>query len=50
MPRLWPAGDLSPAAHPRWLAQGRLPLAAVSLLVGDEGIGKSLLLLVRSPP
>jgi len=43
LPRLWHATDLKPAAPPRWLAKGRLPLAAISLLVGDEGIGKSLL-------
>lgn len=43
MPRIWRARDLKPAAQPRWLAKGRLPLGAISLLVGDEGIGKSLL-------
>lgn len=43
MPRLWNAADLVPATQPRWLAAGRLPRAAVTLLVGDEGIGKSLL-------
>lgn len=43
MPKLWRATDLKPAAQPRWLAKGRLPLASISLLVGDEGIGKSLL-------
>ena len=43
LPRLWRAADLRPAEPPRWLAKGRLPLAAISLLVGDEGIGKSLL-------
>lgn len=43
VPRLWPALELSPAAPPRWLAVGRLPRAAISLLVGEEGIGKSLL-------
>lgn len=43
MPRLWRATDLKPAEQARWLAKGRLPLAAISLLVGDEGIGKSLL-------
>lgn len=43
MPRLWAASSLKPAAQPRWLAKGRLPKAAISLLVGDEGIGKSLL-------
>ena len=42
-PRLWRATDLRPAAQARWLAKGRLPLASISLLVGDEGIGKSLL-------
>lgn len=41
-PRLWTAAELSPATQPRWLAKNRLPRAAVSLLVGDEGIGKSL--------
>jgi len=40
--RLWAADDLRPAAQPRWLAKNRLPRGAVSLLVGDEGIGKSL--------
>lgn len=43
MPRLWRATDLKAAAQPRWLAKGRLPRGAISLLVGDEGIGKSLL-------
>ncbi len=42
-PRLWSATDLKPSAQPRWLAKSRIPFAAVSLLVGDEGIGKSLL-------
>ena len=42
-PKLWNALDLEPAEQPRWLATNRLPRAAVSLLVGDEGIGKSLL-------
>ncbi len=42
MPRLWKATDLRPAQPPRWLAKGRLPRDAVSLLIGDEGIGKSL--------
>jgi AAA domain len=42
-PRLWKATDLKPAAQPRWLAKGHLPRGAISLLVGDEGIGKSLL-------
>lgn len=42
LPRLWRVADLAPGAQPRWLAKNRLPRAAVSLLVGDEGIGKSL--------
>jgi hypothetical protein len=42
-PKRWKATDLAPAAQPRWLAKNRLPRAAVSLLIGDEGIGKSLL-------
>ncbi|MBS9533543.1 AAA family ATPase [Mycobacterium sp. M1] len=43
VPRLWPATDLHPAQPPQWLASGRLPRAAISLLIGDEGIGKSLM-------
>lgn len=42
VPRLWRATDLNPAAQPKWLARDRLPKSAISLLVGDEGIGKSL--------
>lgn len=42
-PQLYSALDLKQAEQPRWLAKGRLPRAAISLLVGDEGIGKSLL-------
>lgn len=42
-PKLWKADDLRPSAQPGWLARNRLPRGAVSLLVGDEGIGKSLL-------
>ena len=42
-PKLWDAAELEPATQPRWLATNRLPRAAVSLLIGDEGIGKSLL-------
>jgi hypothetical protein len=42
-PKVWDALDLEAAAQPRWLAANRLPRAAVSLLIGDEGIGKSLL-------
>lgn len=43
LPKLYSALDLKQAEQPRWLAKGRLPRAAISLLVGDEGIGKSLL-------
>jgi 5S rRNA maturation endonuclease (ribonuclease M5) len=42
-PKLWNANDLAPAEQPRWLAANRLPRAALSLLIGEEGIGKSLL-------
>jgi hypothetical protein len=42
-PKLWRATDLKPAAQPRWLARNRIPRAAVSLIIGEEGIGKSLL-------
>jgi hypothetical protein len=42
-PRVWDAVDLKASEQPRWLANGRLPRAAVSMLLGDEGIGKSLL-------
>ncbi|SCX15184.1 AAA family ATPase [Mycolicibacterium fluoranthenivorans] len=42
VPQLWSAADLAPGMQPRWLAKNRLPRGAVSLLVGDEGIGKSL--------
>lgn len=41
-PHVRPAASLVPAASLDWLAQGRIPTAAVTLLVGDEGIGKSL--------
>ena len=37
------ASEMSGRARKRWLAKNRIPYAAVSLLVGDEGIGKSLL-------
>lgn len=42
MPRLWSADELKPAKSVEWLAANRIPRAAVCLLVGDEGIGKSL--------
>lgn len=41
--RLWSAAELKPAAQPSWLAKNRLQRAAINLLIGDEGIGKSLL-------
>lgn len=43
MPRLWRATDLAGIKQPEWLAKDRLPKSAVTILVGDEGIGKSLL-------
>ena len=43
LPKVWRASDLKPSEQPRWLAKGRIPRAAISLLVGDEGIGKSLM-------
>lgn len=42
-PRIWRATDLEPVSQPTWLAAGRIPRSAVTILVGDEGIGKSLL-------
>lgn len=42
-PKLWSASDLKSAQQPKWLAKSRLQRGAVNLLVGDEGIGKSLL-------
>lgn len=42
MPKLWRAADLKPAAQPEWIARKRIPRSAITLLVGDEGIGKSL--------
>ncbi|WUV50982.1 AAA family ATPase [Nocardia vinacea] len=41
-PRLWSADDLSDPQRQEWLATGHVPKSAVTLLVGDEGIGKSL--------
>lgn len=42
-PKAWRATNLKPVVQPQWLANGRLPQGAVSILVGEEGIGKSLL-------
>lgn len=41
-PKLWRAAHLKPAEPTRWLVRGHLPLGQVAVLVGDEGIGKSL--------
>jgi hypothetical protein len=41
-PRLWDAAELEGAAPPHFLAKDRLVRAAINLLIGDEGIGKSL--------
>ncbi|WP_407559305.1 AAA family ATPase [Mycobacterium paraintracellulare] len=38
----WKATDLESSKPKEWLAKQRVPRAAVSLVVGDEGIGKSL--------
>lgn len=42
MPRVWHGFDMAPPKPTKWLAANRIPRGAVSLLVGDEGIGKSL--------
>jgi len=42
MTKVWKASELQTAQRASWLAKGWLPRAAVSVLVGDEGIGKSL--------
>jgi hypothetical protein len=41
-PKLWAATDLKPSAPTRWMVRGHLPLGNVAVLIGDEGIGKSL--------
>ncbi|MBF6213823.1 AAA family ATPase [Nocardia puris] len=41
-PRVWNARDLETARQVDWLAASRLPAAAVSYMLGPEGIGKSL--------
>lgn len=40
--KVFRASDLKAAEQPRWLAKNRIPMSAISLLVGDEGIGKSM--------
>lgn len=42
-PRAWRATDLHRARPVDWLAHGHIPRAGTSLLVGEEGIGKSML-------
>lgn len=42
MPKVWKASDMTAAAQARWIAKNWLPAAGVSILIGDEGIGKSL--------
>lgn len=42
-PRVWKATDLESSKPKVWLAKQRIPRAGVTVLVGDEGIGKSLL-------
>ncbi|ORB50808.1 hypothetical protein BST42_18755 [Mycolicibacterium rhodesiae] len=42
-PRVWKATDLEPSKPKVWLAKQRIPRSGVTVLVGDEGIGKSLL-------
>lgn len=42
-PRLFKATELQGSRQLDWLATKRIPKAAVTILVGDEGIGKSLL-------
>lgn len=43
IPKAWRATDLAAAEAPSWLATRRIVRAGINLLVGDEGIGKSLL-------
>ena len=42
-PRLFHTSELKPSQQPKWLAKNRIPQAAVTILIGEEGIGKSLL-------
>lgn len=42
VPKVWKATELKPARQPEWLGKKWIPRAATSILVGDEGIGKSL--------
>lgn len=42
-PRVWRATELEASKPKVWLAKNRIPRSGVTVLVGDEGIGKSLL-------
>lgn len=42
-PKLWRASALRQAEQPTFLAKNRIPRAAITILIGEEGIGKSLL-------
>jgi hypothetical protein len=41
--KLWKAADLKKMEQAKFLAKHRIPYSAVTILVGEEGIGKSLL-------
>lgn len=45
-PRLWRATDLKPAEQPRFLIPKRIPRAATTVFIGEEGIGKSLFVIL----
>lgn len=42
LPKVWKASDMEPSKPVRWVVLKTLPRGAVTLLIGDEGIGKSL--------
>lgn len=42
-PKLWKATDLKGTAQPQFLARNRIPQSAITVLIGEEGLGKSLL-------
>ena len=41
-PKRWSANSLKTMSQPKFLASNRIPFGAVTILCGDEGIGKSL--------
>lgn len=41
--KLWKAAELRQATQPKFLAKNRIPTSAITILIGEEGIGKSLL-------